>query len=80
MAIKVHSCEQCNYASAKKANLKRHIVTHTSNKVKTGHPRKSPEQWSTVTKRIYAKKAKDQFFENMEDCGLTEDVQKLLRS
>ena len=74
---KVYSCDQCNYVSERKKNLKRHIDTHTSNRVKTGRPKKAPEEWSTVTKRIYAKKAKNQFLENMKVCGLSEDVQKL---
>ena len=76
---KVYSCDQCNYVSEQKANLKRHIDTHTSNRVKTGRPRKSPEEWSTVTKRIYARKAKNQFLQNMKESELSEDVDKLLK-
>ena len=79
-ANKVYSCDRCNYVSERKTNLNRHIDTHTSNRVKTGRPKKSPEEWSAVTKRIYAKKkeAKKQFLENMKECGLSEDLQKLL--
>ena len=78
-AKKVYSCDQCNYVSEQESNLKRHIDTHTSKIVKTGRPKKAPEEWSTVTKRIYAKKARNQFLENMKECDLSEDVQMLLK-
>ena len=58
---RIYSCKQCPYVSGQKANLKRHIDTHTSNKVKTGRPKKSPGKWSSVTKRLYAKKSKQEF-------------------
>ena len=76
---KIHSCKQCPYVSGHKAHFKRHIETHTSNKVKTGRPKKSPEKWSSVTKRLYAKKSKQEFEENMKECGLSEDIEKLLQ-
>ena len=76
---KIHSCKQCPYVSGHKAHFKRHIETHTSNKVKTGRPKKSPEKWSSVTKRLYAKKSKQEFEENMKECGLSEDIEKLLK-
>ena len=77
-AKRVYSCKQCTYVSDLKTNLKRHIDTHTSSKMKTGRPKKSPRKWSSVTKRLYAKKSKTQFFESMKECGLSEDVEKLL--
>ena len=40
---KTFSCKQCPYISGRKYDLKRHIESHTSNKVKTGRPKKSPE-------------------------------------
>ena len=42
---KVHSCKHCPYVSGHKTHFKRHIDTHTSNKVKTGRPKKSPGKW-----------------------------------
>ena len=59
--------------------MKRHIDSHTSNKVKTGRPKKSPRKWSSVTKRLYAKKSKTEFEELMKDCGLSENIEKLLK-
>ena len=76
---KMYSCNQCNYVSSHKGNMKSHIDTHTSNKVKSGRPKKSPREWSTVTKRLYAKKSKQEFEENMKECGLSEDIEKLLK-
>ena len=76
---KIYSCKQCNYVNTHKGHLKEHIDTHTSNKVKTGRPKKSPGKWSSVTKRLYAKKSKQEFEENMKECGLSEDIEKLLK-
>ena len=45
---KFFSCKQCNYVNTHKGLLKRHIDTHTSNKVKTGLPKKSPGNLSTI--------------------------------
>ena len=44
---KIYSCKQCNYVNTHKGHLKRHIDTHTSNKVKTGRPKKSPLDHTT---------------------------------
>ena len=76
---KMYSCNQCYYVSSHKGHMKSHIDTHTSNKVKSGRPKKSPREWSTVTKRLYAKKSKQEFEENMKECGLSEDIEKLLK-
>ena len=46
---KTFSCKQCPYISGRKYDLKRHIESLTSNKVKTGRPKKSPGEWSIVT-------------------------------
>ena len=76
---KTFSCKQCPYISGRKDNFKRHIESHTSNKVKTGRPKKSPGEWSKVTKRLYAKKSQQEFEENMKEYGLSEDLEKLLK-
>ena len=76
---KTFSCKQCPYISGRKYDLKRHIESHTSNKVKTGRPKKSPEEWSIVTKRLYARKSQQEFEKNMKECGLSEDLEKLLK-
>ena len=76
---KIYSCKQCPYVTGRTANLKRHIEAHTSNKVKTGRPKKSPGKWSSVTKRLYAKKSKNEFEENMKEFGLSENIEKLLK-
>ena len=76
---RLYSCKQCTYVSGRSDNMKRHIDSHTSNKVKTGRPKKSPRKWSSVTKRLYAKKSKTEFEELMKDCGLSENIEKLLK-
>lgn len=47
--------------------------------MKTGRPKTSPGKWSSVTKRLYAKKSKQEFEENMKESGLSEDLEKLLK-
>ena len=62
---KIFKRKQCNYESGRKLNLKRHIESHTANRVKTGRPKKPPGERSSVTKRLYAKRSHNAFMEDM---------------
>ena len=61
----IFMCKQCNYESGQNLNLKRHIESHTANRVKTGRPKKPPGERSSVTKRLYAKRSHNAFMEDM---------------
>ena len=76
---KVYKCEHCNYVSEQNSNLRRHVETHFSNKLKTGRPKKSPSEWSAVTKRIYAKRSLDEFMTRLKENHLEDRVKKLLK-
>ena len=72
-------CNQCNYESGRKWNLKQHIETHTANRVKSGRPKKPPGELSDVTQRLYAKKSQTEFMEEMKKRNLENEVKKLMR-
>ena len=75
---KIFKCKQCNYESGRKLNLKRHIESHTANRVKTGRPKKPPGELSSVTKRLYAKRSHNEFMEEMRKNNLEEEIMKLM--
>ena len=75
---KIFKCKQCNYESGRKLNLKRHIESHTANRVKTGRPKKPPGELSSVTKRIYAKRSLKAFMEDMRKNNLEKEIMKLM--
>ena len=76
---KMFKCEQCTYESDRKRNLERHIETHTGNRPKkTGRPKKSPGELSSVTKRIYAKRSLKAFMEDMRKNNLEKEIMKLM--
>ena len=76
---RIFKCKQCNYESGRKLNLKRHIETHTENRVKTGRPKKPPGELSAVTQRLYAKKSQNAFMEEMKARNLEAAIKKLMR-
>ena len=75
---KIFNCKQCNYESGRSDNLKRHLETHSTNRVKTGRPKKPPGELSSVTKRIYAKRSYNEFMEEMRKNNLEEEIMKLM--
>ena len=75
---KIFKCKQYNYESGRKLNLKRHIESHTANRVKTGRPKKPPGERSSVTKRLYAKRSHNAFMEDMRKNNLEEEIMKLM--
>ena len=75
---KIYNCKQCTYESDRKDSLRRHIETHTTNRVKTGRPKKPSGELSSVTKRLYAKKSHNAFMEDMRKNNLEEEIMKLM--
>ena len=75
---KMFNCKQCNYESGRSENLKRHLETHSANRVKTGRPKKPPGELSSVTKRIYAKRCYNAFMEDMRKNNLEKEIMKLM--
>ena len=75
---KIFNCKQCTYESDRKDSLRRHIETHTTNRVKTGRPKKPPGELSSVTKTLYAKKSHNAFMEDMRKNNLEEEIMKLM--
>ena len=75
---KIFNCKQCTYESDRKDSLRRHIETHTTNRVKTGRPKKPSGELSSVTKRLYAKKSHNAFMEDMRKNNLEEEIMKLM--
>ena len=75
---KIFNCKQCKYESGRRENLKRHLETHSANRVRTGRPKKPPGERSSVTKRLYAKRSHNEFMEKMRKNNLEEEIMKLM--